>query len=193
MYWDSYILSHLMSDRHEKLKISKAKLLHSLTTQILNNGIFILPFPHAKGFVAIWLFIQHCIPSVKNSCRLPIQAITRITTSSVSNISYMDYCNILLTSLSAFTTTPTVCSRHSIQGDTIKTHKSQIIALFSKPSNSSQSFWENESPYSGPIPSYVWLLLFSPSLTQHRQFLRRAFYTGGFLCKECSSPSYLHG
>lgn len=69
MYQDSYILSHMMSDRHEKLKISKAKLLHSITTQILSNDIFILPFPHAKGFVAIRVFL---FSAASHLSRIPV-------------------------------------------------------------------------------------------------------------------------
>lgn len=140
-----HIISCLMSNRHQKLKISKAKLLlYSLITQLLSNVISILPFPHAKGFCSHSTFLaHHCVPYIRNLCRLPLGKITSITVSSASTwatiVSYMDKCNSLLISLSA-STTPTACSQHSSQRDTIKIHGRQIVSLFcSKPSTGSKS------------------------------------------------------
>lgn len=68
-----HIISCSMSHRHQKLKISKAKLLlYSLITQLLHNVISILPFPHAKRFCSHSTFLAHRVPSMRNLCRLPL-------------------------------------------------------------------------------------------------------------------------
>lgn len=193
-----HIISCSMSHRHQKLKISKAKLLlYSLITQLLHNVISILPFPHAKRFCSHSTFLAHRVPSMRNLCRLPLWKITSITVSSASTwaaiISCRDKCNSLLTSLSASTTTPTACSQHSSQRDTIKIHGGQIVSLFcTKPSTGSKSK-KIKTQAVDPLPLISLTSLPLPFTHSTQAVPPEGFYTGCFLCLENSSPSYLHG